>query len=106
MKQTITTTVPHTLGQSEAHRRLQAGFAHLGEKSTTSFGVFSMKHQWVDDEQLTFDGSAMGQSINGRISVSADFIRIEVDVPPMLTAVAKIFMNGVKKKTTKLLGKP
>jgi hypothetical protein len=102
MSRPVSISVPHQLGQAEARRRLETGFASLRKQLTGGLPLVSVNERWEAD-RLHFDGGALGQKINGRIDVLPDAVRIEVDLPEILAAIADRVAGRLKTEAQKLL---
>ncbi len=57
MSEPLVVTVPHSLGQEEALRRLKAGFGRV----TANIPFLSFDEQSWTDNRMTFRAHAMGQ---------------------------------------------
>jgi Putative polyhydroxyalkanoic acid system protein (PHA_gran_rgn) len=68
------------------------------------FGLVSFDQRWEGD-RLHFDGGGLGQKVSGRIEVQPDAVQIQLDLPPMLAAIADRIAGKVKNEGQKLLGK-
>lgn len=102
MNRTFTAVIPHQLGEVEARRRIKEGFGRL--RQNVLGGIVGIEQRWCDS-QMSFEGTALGQSITGRIEVKADAVQIEVDLPRLLAVVAKSLTTKLTTETTKLLQK-
>jgi hypothetical protein len=105
MARPLEASIPHSLGKEEARRRIQDGFVNVRNKmSTGMFGIFSSKEHWEGD-RLHFECGAIGQKITGRLDVRADMVHVEVDLPPLLMALADKIRGVLTTETRKLLTK-
>jgi hypothetical protein len=84
MSQPIIVTLPHRLGKAEALRRLQASFSNA---QSSGAGLFVFKNQWLGDH-LDFHASLLGQSTTGTVDVAEDHVRLEVQLPWLLSMLA------------------
>jgi Putative polyhydroxyalkanoic acid system protein (PHA_gran_rgn) len=101
----ITITLPHELGQAEARRRLDQGFASIGQQATGGVtGFVSFQKRWEGD-RLQFEGGALGQKMTGRIEVLPESVIIQIDLPELLAALGDRLLSAVKQQTQKLLAK-
>ncbi|MBZ8134220.1 polyhydroxyalkanoic acid system family protein [Afifella sp. IM 167] len=103
MSTPVTVHIPHKLGREEAKRRLQGGFGRMREEIAGG-RVVHFNENWQDD-RLNFDASVMGQSIAGRLDVFDDVVRVEVDLPWFLGAIAEKLQGRLQKAGTLLLEK-
>jgi hypothetical protein len=105
MPRPIAITIPHQLGQAEARRRLETGFASLRQQMTGGLPAFvSFTERW-DADRLTFEGGALGQKITGRLDVLPDAVRIELDLPQILAAIADRITGRLQTEAQQLLEK-
>jgi hypothetical protein len=75
----LTVSIPHSLGQAEAVRRLKSGLEGLPPA-----GFVAVDQQaWVDN-RMTFNVRALGQSIPGSLEVQDTAVRLEVTLPALL----------------------
>jgi putative polyhydroxyalkanoate system protein len=102
MSQPIVVTLPHRLGKAEAVRRLKASFSDA-QSSGTSLFVF--KNQWAGDH-LDFRASLLGQTTTGTVDVAEDHVRLEVQLPWLLSMLANKAKSVVEKQGKLMLEKP
>lgn len=101
----ITVNLPHQLGKEEARRRIAEGFGKLRTQMTGGLlGLVSFQERWEGD-RLHFEGGGLGQKITGRIDVMADSVQIQLDLPPLLAAIADRITGKLKNEGQKLLTK-
>ncbi|WP_026380724.1 polyhydroxyalkanoic acid system family protein [Afifella pfennigii] len=103
MSTPVTVHIPHKLGREEAKRRLQSGFGRLREEIAVG-RVLQFNEVWEGD-RLSFDAATMGQTIAGRIDVFEEVVRVEVDLPWFLGAIAEKLQGRLQKAGTLLLEK-
>ena len=105
MSRPVTVTIPHQLSREEARRRIEEGFGRLRTQMTGGIGsMLACTERWEGD-RLHFDAGMLGQKMSGRLDVADDSVRIEVDLPAMLAAVAERIVGKLKDEGQKLLGK-
>jgi len=105
MTRPLQANIPHSLGKEEARRRIQDGFANVRNKMTAGMpGIFSSAERWEGD-RMHFECSAIGQKVVGRLDVRADEVYVEVDLPPLLAAIADRIRGVLTTETRKLLTK-
>src|SRR4029078_6932590 len=85
MSQPVVVTIPHRLGKQEAVRRLKAGFGNA--RSSFCQGLVAVKEKWAGDH-LDFSASLLGQTTTGTVDVAEDHVRLEVQLPWMLSLLA------------------
>lgn len=101
----ITVTIPHKLGKAEARRRLEEGFGSIQQQMTGGLkGMLSFHQRWEQD-RLCFEGGTLGQKLTGSIEIAEDAVRIQLDVPELLAALADRMKTALQKQTGKLLEK-
>jgi putative polyhydroxyalkanoate system protein len=101
--QTVSLSIPHALGRDEARRRIEVGFGRL-EQQLRAGRIARVERQWQGD-RLTFRAAALGQSIDGRLDVLDDIVRMEIDLPPFLAAIAGRIKGRLQKEAQLLLEK-
>jgi hypothetical protein len=62
----------------------------------------SFTERW-DADRLHFEGGALGQKITGRLDVTPDAVRIELDLPEILASIADRITGRLKTEAQKLL---
>ena len=102
MSRPVTIDIPHRLGVAEAKTRIENGFGQLQQQ--ISGGLAKVEKRWEED-RLHFSAKVLGQSITGRLQVLADAVKMEIDLPPMLAAIADTIKGRLKKQGTLLLEK-
>ena len=107
---TIDVRVPHSLGKTEAKRRLQAGFGDAKTKaSNLAGGKATIDERW-DGDRMTFEVGAMGQTLTGWADVEEDAVHVYVVLPKLLAAVAGKLKDTIRpmieKKTRDVLKLP
>jgi len=102
MSKPMIVSIPHSLGKEEARRRLQSG---LGELHTQFDGKLSrIEDTWTADH-LDFRVTVVGQSLTGAIDVMDDSVRLEVQLPWVLSLVAEKAKGLIQKQGTLMLEK-
>ena len=105
MARPVTVNIPHQLGKAEARRRIEEGFGRLRQQMTAGFGaVVAFQERWEGD-RLLFEGAALGQKMTARLDVLADLVRVELDLPEILVAMADLIAGRLQKEGQKLLEK-
>ena len=102
MSKPVVVNVPHDLGREEARRRLQTGFARIREQIGGK--ALDFDERW-EGERLHFNAGALGQKVSGRVDVMETSVRIEVDLPWMLAAIAQKLQGRIQQAGTLLLEK-
>jgi hypothetical protein len=102
MKKPLIVSIPHNLGREEARKRLQSGL----ERVRGQFGgqVAFQEETWSGDH-LDFRVGAMGQSVTGRLDVEDQTVRLEVDLPWVLSIFAEKAKALIQRQGTLMLEK-
>ena len=103
MSRPVVVTIPHRLGKQEAVRRLQAGFSNVRSTFGESFVV--VKDEWAGD-RLDFRASVLGQATTGTVEVADDHVRLEVQLPWVLSLLADKAKALVQRQGKLMLEKP
>lgn len=98
----ITVSIPHQLGRTEARRRIETGFAKIIHVLPGSAGTCS--ERW-DGDRLTFGVAAMGQTISGVVSVLDHAVTMEIELPGVLGMIAGGLKGRLQKAGQLLLKK-
>jgi hypothetical protein len=102
MAKPVVVDIPHDLGRAEARRRLERGFGRMREQVLGH--ALAFEERW-EGERLHFNAGALGQKVSGRVDVFEKSVRIEVDLPWMLAAIAEKLQGRIQKEGTLLLEK-
>jgi Putative polyhydroxyalkanoic acid system protein (PHA_gran_rgn) len=102
MSQPIVVSLPHRLGKAEALRRLKASF---NDAQSGGGSLFVVKNQWSGDH-LDFRASMLGQTTTGTVDVAEDHVRLEVQLPWLLSMLANKAKALVEKQGKLMLEKP
>ena len=103
MPQPVVITIPHRLGRQEAARRLKAGFGDM--RSTFGERFVVLKDDWAGDH-LDFRASLLGQTTTGTVDVGDDHVRLEVQLPWVLSLLANKAKELVQRHGRLMLDKP
>lgn len=66
--------------------------------------MMSFQQRW-DADVLSFEGGGLGQKISGRITVLADQVQIQIELPALLAMAAERIAGALKTEGHKLLEK-
>jgi hypothetical protein len=102
MSKPLVVLIPHALGKAEASRRLQGGVGRL--KSQFAGHIASFDEQWAQD-RMAFRVGAMGQTIAGHLEVLEDSVRVEVQLPWILSVIADKARGFIEKQGQLMLEK-
>lgn len=103
MREPLVITISHRLGREEAKRRIDDGLGHIRDQLTAF--VSSLDYAWTG-YQLDFSVTAMRQSIDGRIEIEDDLVRVEIRLPLLLRVLANRITGRVRSEAALLLDKP
>jgi hypothetical protein len=93
--------VPHTLGQDEARRRLDAAV----KRAQTDFGdtISEFEAAWKGQDQMEVFVVVMGMKFNGEIEVLAEELVVRLEVPGMAGLFAGKIRSGIEERLGGLL---
>jgi hypothetical protein len=101
----VTVNIPHALGKDEARRRIDEGFGRMRQQTVGGIGsMLTFQDRWEGD-RLHFEGGGLGQKLTGRLDVMADSVRVELDLPEILAALADKIAGRLRTEGQKLLEK-
>ena len=103
MSRPVVVTIPHRLSRQEAVKRLKAGFSNV--RSSFGQGFVVVKDEWAGDH-LDFRASLLGQTTTGSVDVADDNVRLEVQLPWMLSLLTNKAKALVQKQGQLMLDKP
>jgi putative polyhydroxyalkanoate system protein len=98
----IVVDVPHQLGRAEARRRLEQGFGRIRGQIVGK--ALAVDERW-EGEQLHFSAAGFGQQVSGRVDIFDESVRIEVDLPWFLAAIAEKLQGRIRREGRLLLEK-
>lgn len=105
MARSVTVNIPHSIGKEEARQRLAEGFGKMRQQMVGGVGaLMSCQERWEGD-RLHFEAGGLGQKVTGRLDVMDDTVRVELDLPEMLAAIADTIAGQLKTEGQKLLEK-
>jgi putative polyhydroxyalkanoate system protein len=101
----VSVNIPHSLGKDEARRRIEEGFGRMRQQMMGGMGaMLAFQERWEGD-RLHFEGGGLGQKVSGRLDVFPDSVRVELDLPEILAALADTIAGRVRTEGQKLLEK-
>ena len=103
MSKPLVVQIPHSLGSEEALRRLQHG-RRADEIAVFRDKIASFDEQWASD-RMSFKVGAMGQTVTGHLDVLDDHVRVEVQLPWILSVIADKAKSFIQKQGTLMLEK-
>ena len=96
---TMTVSIPHHLSQAEARERLEKGITKAG----VNFSKMAQVTDTWNGNHLDLKIVAMGQTINGKIDVQASAVKVEVELPWLLAAMAEKIRPQIEQEGRKML---
>lgn len=96
----IVLRIPHSLGASEAKRRIAGGI----DTAKSQYGQFlaAAETEW-SASRMNFRLSALAQSVQGSIDVAEDFVELRAQLPLVIRLLAKRFIPSIDHAGRKLL---
>jgi len=102
MSKPVVVSIPHHLGREEAVRRLKSGL----ERTRTTFGSqFAVLQENWSGDHLDLRIAILGQATGGSIDVADDHVRIAIELPWLLGAVAEKAKSLIEKQGQLMLEK-
>src|SRR3954462_12965846 len=100
MPRPVIVDIAHELGREEARRRIKNGFGRIRDQ--LGVGTLAFEERW-EGERLHFSAGALGQKVTGRVDVLEKSVRIELDLPWPLAALAGTLQRRVRNAGALLL---
>ncbi len=100
MQNTITVTVPHDLGVETAKKRLAERLQMLQRDYVDK--IAHSEVSWSGDV-ATIKVTAIGQQATAQMTVLADLVRIEVQLPWLLAAIAGQVQHFISRNADEVL---
>jgi len=102
MGKPVVISIPHHLGREEAARRLKSGL----ERTRTTFGgQFAVLQENWSGDHVDLRIAILGQATGGSIDVADDHVRIAIELPWLLGAVAEKAKSLIAKQGQLMLEK-
>ena len=102
MSRPLVVSIPHNLGREEALRRLKGGMGNL--RSQFGDKLTKLEDKWTGD-RMDFDVRALGQSVSGHLEVFNDSVRVEVQLPWVLSMIVNKIRPFIEKQGQLMLEK-
>lgn len=99
MSTPIRMDLPHQLGKEAARARVDA---KIGKLAGHIPGGADVTHRWEGDT-MHFTVAAMGQRVASRLTVFADRLHAEIDLPAMLGFLSGAIKAAVEREAPRLL---
>lgn len=100
MKKPVVVTLPHQHTKGEATKRIREGVEKI--KPQLAGLASTLNEEWLGDE-MKFHMVMMKQEVSGRIHVMDNSVRVEVDLPWILAAIADKVRGQIEKKGSQIL---
>ncbi len=97
----MTISMPHSLGQEEATRRLKAKHAEIKEKHT--YTVTDLKETWTSPNAMEFAFKVLGFALTGSVESTEENVAITVDLPVAAMLMKGTIENEIKKELSQVL---
>jgi hypothetical protein len=97
----LTVAIPDQLDRAEARKRTEACVAQFRQQSGGTIG--RLDERW-DGDTMHFTFVAMGTSITGRAFLEDRSVRLEVDLPWMLSMLGGSIKQSIEERGRRLLG--
>ena|ERR671914_648585 len=102
MAKPLVVTIPHRLGKAEAGRRLKEGLGRV--RTTFSASMLVLDEAWTGD-RMQFRVAVLGQEARGTLDVADEEVRLEVELPWPLAALAEKAKALLTRQGTLMLEK-
>lgn len=102
MSEPLIVVIPHSLGKTEALRRIKGG---IGRAQSEFARLMSVEEETWSGDRLTFRVSALGQRAVGFIDVYEGAVRLEVTLPWLLAKFARAAQRVIGHKGQLMLEK-
>lgn len=99
MASPINVDLPHSLGAEEAKRRMQGGIGKLEDHIP---GGAIVDSSWAGD-RMHLNVRAMGQEVRAVVDVEEKLVRLQLDLPPMLSFFGKKIESLIRRQGTQML---
>jgi hypothetical protein len=99
MAKSIVISIPHDLGATEARRRIAEG---LGPLQQSFAGKLTSDVQWTGNH-ADINVGALGQKVTAQLDIEQTQVRIEVQLPFLLAALANRIQPYLQKTGSAML---
>lgn len=96
----LTISIPHQLERAEARKRTEEMVAQFRKEYGGAVG--QLEERWTGDT-MDFNFTAMGQSVSGRAHIEDRSVRLEIELPWMLSMLAGGLKKSIEERGRKLL---
>jgi len=101
MHKPLTLTIPHKLSEAEVKSRIEGALADVRRRYPAQ--LTALHTQWASETHLDFSLSALSQSVNGRIDLLPQVLRLEIDLPWALSLLGSGLSSRIRKEAKRLL---
>ena len=93
--------IPHKLGREEAKRRLKGRIGELS--SHIPGGAADVRTEWPTENRMTLAVDAMGQTVATVLDVEETHIKLQLQLPAMLSFMSGAIEKAIRKGGAKVL---
>jgi len=93
--------IPHNLGRDEAKRRLKSRIGELA--GHIPGGAADVRTAWPSEDRMTLSVDALGQSVNSVLDIDEKIIRLQLQLPAMLSFMSGAIEKAIRKRGAEVL---
>ncbi len=93
--------IPHSLGRDEAKRRLKSRIGELA--GHIPGGAADVRTAWPSEDRMTLSVDALGQSVNSVLDIDEKVIRLQLQLPAMLSFMSGAIEKAIRKRGAEVL---
>lgn len=93
--------IPHNLGRDEAKRRLKSRIGELA--GHIPGGAADVRTAWPSEDRMTLSVDALGQSVNSVLDIDEKVIRLQLQLPAMLSFMSGAIEKAIRKRGAEVL---
>jgi putative polyhydroxyalkanoate system protein len=97
----LTASIPHRLSREDVKQRIREHLEMMRRQHSAV--VANIQESWTGDT-LALSLTAMGQPLNGRVTVEDDAVRVSLILPWLLRLLSGSIKDEIEKQGVKLLG--
>ena len=91
-------SIPHRLSRAEVRSRLHAHAHELAGSASAEVTT-----QWVDEDNVVIEVSAMGQNLDGDIAITDSEVIVTLDLPMLMSFAEPMISGAIREKAQALL---
>jgi hypothetical protein len=95
--------IPHTLDNDTVRERLRSKSHEIGDHIP---GGAAVRTSWPNEDRMTMDIMAMGQSLHANVDLEPGQLVFEVPLPAALSFVEPMIAGAIRQQGQKLLKPP